>query len=335
MEVIRHGKAPSVRGWWLLCGAALLWPTLVWGQAVGPNNPPEVRYAPPSAPPPPVGAGGQFPSAGTLGEQPATAPPRAMPFQLTVEEQAVLDLILRRWERDTSAIKTLSCEIEVWKTNGTFQQTTHLLGELKYQAPDKGSYHIQMDASNGTPTKIDTGEHWVCDGKSIFEFRASDKKLLERRLPPESQGAALITDSPLPFLFGAKAEELKKRFLMRDTTSPEEKAKGQIWLEAIPRYQHDAANFSKAEIILMVQTGEELLLPYGQRLSMSNDKSDVSHVFKKYSLNAFFGGISTPRVSPLSGWEHVVINAPTKPGEAPVEQPKRRIWNPFNLGGSK
>ena len=72
------------------------------------------------------------------------------------------------------------------------------------------------------------------------------KQLIERKLPPEMQGKA-IADGPLPFVFGAKADQLKRRYWMRDIT-PEEDIGKRIWLEAVPKLQQDAANFQKATI---------------------------------------------------------------------------------------
>ena len=57
-----------------------------------------------------------------------------------------------------------------------------------------------------------------------------------------------ISEGPLPFVFGAKAQTLKKRYWMRIITPPH--VRDQIWLEALPREQRDAANFSKVELIL-------------------------------------------------------------------------------------
>lgn len=278
------------------------------------------------------------------GPMPVLPPPQPIAtIRLTPEENAALDLVLRRWEHDSSKIKSLSCDFEVWKTNGVFKdkngnpQVTHHIGELRYQAPDKGSYQIVYEVANGARNKIETGDHWLCDGKSIFEFRHMEKKLIERKLPPDAQGEALIQESPLPFLFGAKADQLRKRYLMRETTTPEDRAKGQVWLEAYPRFQHDAANFVKAEVILTMQTSDQLLLPYGLRLQMTNDRSDVSHVFKGYSLNAFFGGIRSP--STPFRYTREVVEAPSRSGETPAtpasDKPKPRIWNPFQRGSDK
>ena len=64
------------------------------------------------------------------------------------------------------------------------------------------------------------------------------------------QGKA-ISDGPLPFVFGAKADTLRKRYFMRIITPPG--VTDQIWLESLPRYQADAANFSKVELILQAR----------------------------------------------------------------------------------
>jgi len=293
--------------------------------------------------PPAQNAGG--PAGPALpGKQPAGPPmakPMGVPFILTDEEQAVLDLVLRRWQTDSAMINNLHCDIEVWENNPVFKKKTHTMGELKYEKPDKGMYHIKFDASGPKPVPSQAGPHWVCNGKSIFEFRYADKVLIENRLPPSIQGEALV-HSPLPFLFGAQAEELKKRYFMKDTTLPAEREKGQIWLLAFPKYQADAANFIKAELILTSPTvnGKPMLLPYGMKMYLPNDQSDSSHVFKNYKINSgktigerVFGDIWSPK-KPASDWELRVEEAPAEPSEtASPEKPRPRIFNPLKLGG--
>ena len=126
-------------------------------------------------------------------------------------------------------------------------------GEIKYAAPDKGLFRVKSSKQwNAEKRKYDarpsnSGEHWVCNGTSIYEFRHSERQLRETKLPPEMRGRA-ISEGPLPFVFGAKADTLKKRYSMRIITPPS--VTDQIWLEALPKFQVDAANFSKVELIL-------------------------------------------------------------------------------------
>jgi TIGR03009 family protein len=192
----------------------------------------------------------------------AVAPPQAQqPQPLTPEQQAALDQLLAAWETRNAAITTWSCTFHKWEYNAwspldaqgqqlAFAEST---GELKYANPDKGLFRVKEtkqwspEARRYEVRGGDTGEHWVCNGESIYEFRHSERQLRETKLPPEMRGKA-ISDGPLPFVFGAKADTLKKRYWMRIVTPAD--VRDQIWLESQPRFQADAANFSKVELIL-------------------------------------------------------------------------------------
>ena len=200
-------------------------------------------------------------------QQPGRPMQQAVPQQpapLTPEQQAALDRLLAAWEARNAAVTTWSCSFHKWEYNAwspadgggerlAFSEST---GEIKYAAPDKGLFRVKESTQWNPETRRyekrtgDTGEHWVCNGTSIYEFRHSERQLRETRLPPEMQGKA-ISDGPLPFVFGAKADTLKKRYFMRLITPPG--VTDQIWLESLPRYQADAANFSKVELILQAR----------------------------------------------------------------------------------
>ena len=143
-------------------------------------------------------------------------------------------------------------------------------GYIHFRAPDQAAYCVSK-LKEFDPTKKDyvvksdkdALDHWLCDGKSIFEYNLTKKQLIERRITAEMQGKA-IADGPLPFIFGAKADQLKRRYWMRDVTPKEELGK-QIWLEAFPKFQQDAANFQRATVILneadFLPIGLEIVLP--------------------------------------------------------------------------
>jgi TIGR03009 family protein len=187
-----------------------------------------------------------------------------VPAPLAPQEQAALDQLLAAWEARNAAVRTWSCTFRKWEYNAwspvgpngerlAFAEST---GELKYAAPDKGLFRVKeakqwsTEANRYEVVPGDAGEHWVCNGESIYQFRHTERQLVETRLPPEMRGKA-ISDGPLPFVFGAKADTLKKRYWMRLITPPD--VRDQIWLEALPRFQADAANFSKVELILQAR----------------------------------------------------------------------------------
>ncbi len=181
--------------------------------------------------------------------------------KLSPEQQAALERLLVGWEARNAKVTTWSCTFYKWEYNAwspadasgerlAFSEST---GEIKYAAPDKGLFRVKS-SKQWNPEKrtydlrpSNSGEHWVCNGTSIYEFRHSERQLRETKLPPEMRGRA-ISEGPLPFVFGAKADTLKKRYSMRIITPSS--VTDQIWLEALPKFQVDAANFSKVELIL-------------------------------------------------------------------------------------
>ena len=121
-------------------------------------------------------------------------------------------------------------------------------------------------------------EHWICDGKSIFEYSPAKKQLIEHKLPPELQGKA-IANSPLPFLFGAEAKKLKQRYFIRIVTPPD--VKDQIWLEAYPRFQQDAANFHHAHSL----SPRKEMSPFALKLVQPNGKDYTVYQFYDIVVN--------------------------------------------------
>jgi len=212
------------------------------------------------------GLRGQAPAA------PAQTAAQAFP-QLTPDQQAALDRLLAAWEGRNAAVTTWSCTFYKWEYNawspadasGERLAFSESAGEIKYANPDKGLFRVKQSKQwNGETRRYEVrageaGEHWVCNGTSIYEFRHTERQLRETRLPPEMQGKA-ISDGPLPFVFGAKADTLKKRYAMRLITPPG--VADQIWLEALPRMQSDAANFSKVELILQSRD----LMPFAMQI---------------------------------------------------------------------
>jgi len=214
---------------------------------------------------------------------------------LTPAQQAKLDQLLAAWEQRNSRIKTFAASFKRWEYDDVFNTETIAEGDLKYGAPDKGVYRVGGDQP----------EHWVCDGKAIFEYDSKKKQLIERPLPPELQGKA-ISDGPLPFIFGAETGKLKQRYFMRITTPAG--AKEQVWLEAYPRYQKDAANFSKAELIFNAKT----LDPYAIQIYLPSGKNRTVYQFYNLSINDPLDRIKNYFATPSTpfGWKRLVEKPP-------------------------
>ena len=182
---------------------------------------------------------------------------------------------------------------------------------IKYAAPDRGLFRLESSEKDGKETPIEDAraEHWICDGKSIWEYSPAKKQVIEHKLPPELQGKA-IANSPLPFLFGAEAQKLKQRYFIRLVTPAD--VQGQIWLEAYPRYQQDAANFHHAIFIITTQG----MSPFALRVVQPNGKDYTVYQFYDVVVNDKLRMFKGDPFRPFTPWGWQMI-----PDESPPPQP--------------
>lgn len=200
------------------------------------------------------------------------------PFQLNQVEQTYLDQVLDQWEKQSDQVSNFHSSFSRLVYDAIFSDTqykTHETGELSYQKPDKGSYKItnlkSWDAARGDYTEVKSSEtqldHWVCNGKSIFVFDTRQKQLVERPIPPELQGKNIV-DSPLPFIFGAKADKLKEKYWMRvDHRS----AENQIRIVAAPKQLALAKEYRYVELML----DKQKFLPTAMQVHRNNGDREV------------------------------------------------------------
>lgn len=258
-------------------------------------------------------------------EQPSPPQPLPPPFVLTPQEEAQVDRVLSQWEQRNRDVKTFDCKFHRWVYDFVFnppapgqppQPIYSEAGVIKYAAPDHGLFRVESEEKGGKEVKIDDAraDHWVCDGQSIFEFCPAKRLLIEHKLPPELQGKA-IADTPLPFLFGADAQKLKQRYFIR-LVAPPPNVKDQIWLEAYPRHQKEAANFHHALFSITTQG----MSPYALQLVQPNGKDYTSYKFEDIVVNdkfRLFQGNPFRPFTPL-GWKKVVEEASTEAQQARV-----------------
>ncbi len=316
------------------------------------------QYAPPQAAPPQVGGAPQVAALPSNSVQPggpsAALPPVQAPFLLSDVEQKFLDQLLVIWERESDKIQLFKSDFRLyeydatWNPDGVAQRIC--LGEVRYSKPDMGFYEIKaihvatptVDPARQKdpdvkkrfdfPLSQEQGEKWICDGKAIFEFAATKKQVIERRLPDELKGKA-ISDGPLPFVFGVEAEKLKKRYWLRVITPQGEQAT--TWIEAYPKFRADASNYQRIEIILRNQD----LMPQAVQVFLPSNQPDKKvskvYMFENPQANGVlaqignFMGIFVKPQLPL-GWQWIVDDPGA--GQAPPPQPAQAATKPSAFG---
>lgn len=257
-----------------------------------------------------------------------TNPRQPKGFPISASEQQFVDQLLTVWETRSSKIKRYQFEFVRWiymsqvcnyrdPKNNKLVAATKARGSVRYQAPDKGMYEVyaawkfageENVVQNGVPvvqngvplkkakyTAIKTNgnnparEKWICDGKSIFEYDFEGKRITETELPREFQGAGL-RNSPIPFVFGIKAQEMKERFWIRPIYSEN---KDVFIIEAHPRRREDAQNYKK----LVIYLSREPYLPLQMEMYASNydERTNQSYTvfqFTKRQVDGTLSGIT-------------------------------------------
>lgn len=244
-------------------------------------------------------------TAGAAQPQPAQtqqAPPIQPPFVLSQPQQQYIDQLLAAWEAKNKEIKMFSASLKRYKYDTVFgpKDGKPMLvddGVVKYERPDKGLFRVDGDRP----------EQWICDGAAVYQFEYKERTLKEYRLPPDLRGQA-IEDGPLPFIFTASAEKMKRRFWLR-AIQPPDGVSDQYWIEAYPRHQQDAASFKRVEIVL----GAKDLLPVG--IQLYSTAYDGKTNFNRDSFSFYDIVINDPlgflKVDPFAartpfGWKKVV-----------------------------
>lgn len=269
-------------------------------------------------------------------------------FQLTAEQSTRIDKMLATWEKQSSATKTFQAEFVRWLYDPVFgpksgDASRITGGQIRYAAPDRGMIKedrvAKFDAKKKaagekwpfTEVKNAVGEHWVCNGKSVFEFSHQTSQLIETKLPPEMQGTA-IADGPLPFMFGAKAATIKQRYWIRELTEgsfARKKDTDPYSLELIPRGRGGDA--SKVQIQLDAKEFMPQVLVVFDLNEQQGGKSVYKFSERKRNSTAnnlanFMNQFVSPR--PPIGWTKISRGAggpPAEPRQAaqPAQSPRK------------
>ncbi len=200
-------------------------------------------------------------------------------FPLSQPYQDYVDQVLTYWESSSSQVERLRCQFDRFTYDSgvcnyvdpnSSQMVAHEIagGVIKYEAPDRAiievdKKRIALPPSTSNPhleyrdldsaTMDKQRERYISSGDALYFFDHAEKQVIRQNLPVELQGQG-IRNSPLPFLFGAKAQELKDRYWIRPITP--ENVEKQWWLEVFPKRRQDAEHYSRAVIVL---GGDEFL----------------------------------------------------------------------------
>jgi TIGR03009 family protein len=175
----------------------------------------------------------------------AQTPPAAKPGP-TAADAAKLDGYLKHWEEEMRKVQTLSAVLGRINKDKAFGTTTRFSGYAQYMRAGNGPTamnlaHMEMKEEN----KSSFAEKVICTGTYLYMFAPAQKEIRAYEIPRPKPGQ-VADDNFMSFMFGMKAEEAKKRYSL--TLAKEDK--WYIYVDVVPRFAADKAEFARARLVL-------------------------------------------------------------------------------------
>jgi len=182
-------------------------------------------------------------TAGTSGTTTTTTPP-------TAATTAKLDGYLQRWEQEMRKVQTLSAVLARIDKDKAFGATNKFTGTAQYMKTGTGATAMNLAMLElRQEGKTDIAEKFVCTGTYLYQFLAAQKEIRAYEIPKPKPGQ-VGEDSFLGFLFGMKSEEAKRRYAL--TLAKEDT--WYIYVDVVPRFAADRADFARARLVLLKDT---------------------------------------------------------------------------------
>lgn len=200
-------------------------------------------------------------------------------------------LLLQEWESRTSGIDTLQGSFRKYDYDFVFLTEKRAIGKYWFGSPDKARMDFQSDPdvpklpadpNTGKPQHEAYGKSfsvvghdnksWICTGKEILEIDHDNKHYNRMEIPAQFHGQR-ITDGPMPFLFGMKAQSVSQRYKLAFGSRHDPSQ--QIHIVAYPLVPGLQKEFRKAELFLNPET----YLPQAVRLSDPSGNMETVYVF--------------------------------------------------------
>jgi TIGR03009 family protein len=200
-----------------------------------------------------------------------------------------LDFHLLSWEQQMKNVQSIVAQCTRISVDKTFQQTDIYEGTAKYMKPNLALLEMQ------NKNKPQVFEKYICTGNFLYVYEPQNKIVRIHDMPTPKPGQ-VAEDNFLSFLFGMKAEEARRRYEMKLA----QEDKWYVYIEILPRFPADKADFAKARLVLNNQS----YLPRELWFEQPNGnevKWDIPKIVNGAALNRTeFTSPSTP-----SGWQMV------------------------------
>jgi TIGR03009 family protein len=236
-----------------------------------------------------------------------------------------LDNYLLRWEQEMKKIETLAAVIARIDKDKSFGSATKYTGSAYYMKSGSGASALNMALLElKQDGKTEIADKVICTGTYLYQFFPAQKEIRAYEMPKPKPGQ-VAEDGFLGLLFGMKAEEAKRRFILslfkEDTYY--------IYVDITPRFPSDKADFKRARLVL----NKDNFLPRQLWFEHANGNEvtwDIPRLQAGVALER--RAFDAPRVPP--GWKLVPVSRPTsgETGSAGTTDVPPRVVRPRSDG---
>lgn len=170
------------------------------------------------------------------------APPASPPAVPLDPKNNRLDALLMQWEAKMKSVQTLrATQVTRERVDKVFKTQDTFIGEAKYMKPNLAMLDLKRK------DRQDIFEKYICTGTYLYEYNQSNREIRYLELPPPKPGQ-VADDNFLSFVFGMRAEEAKRRYELKLVGEGQDKY--YHYIEILPRFPADRADFERAQLVL-------------------------------------------------------------------------------------
>jgi TIGR03009 family protein len=229
---------------------------------------------------------------------------------------AILDKHLNQWEQAMRKVTTLHAQLTRIEKDKTFGAVVKSTGFAQYMRAGTGPSTMNLALLElRREGKTEIAEKFVCTGTYLYHFAPAQKEIRAYALPKPKPGQ-VADDNFMSFLFGMKAEEARRRYVLEMTKED----KWYVYVNIAPRFPADRADFQRAQLVLSRDT----FLPRRLWFEHANGNEitwDVPNIRTGVTLER--RNFDAPR--PPEGWKLVVV---PRAAAAPPAAPPPRVARP-------
>ena len=181
---------------------------------------------------------------GSVSAQPV--PPPAQPAP------SALDTYLLRWEQEMQKVQTLQAQLARTDKDTSFNKTQKYAGfaqYLKEVQPDKTVLNLATLEMRAEAKPNEIAEKFISTGTHLFQFLPAQMEVKQFEMPKPKPNS-VAQDNVMAFMFGMRAADAKQRYDMKLAKEDQY----YIYIDILPRFPADKADFQYARIVLNKDT---------------------------------------------------------------------------------